>query len=238
MILSAQQISEVLEIIDRYTLTFITHHVSPDVLTVSDKAILNKAGINIKNIPVNRSNVTQAFRFGMLSQALQDSAAKAMSYEQFKNYLKAGKLFKLYVAEQSALKSLQYQTYRDVLKLGSRIKDGIADAFVHVDKKRGIIQHSKTVTDAGSERRSSAPAALVKPRVKAGGQRGRGRGGPRGGGARVGDVEPGGGSSGRAIRSVGAGAAQDRAGESQGLERGDALDVYAGGVAAGAWGGQ
>lgn len=151
MIFTPQQIVEILSIIDRYTLTFVAHHVSPDILTDNDREVLQSSGIDLSGIPINRSNVTQAFKFGLLSTTLQDSAVKTMTYEQFKNYLSSGKMFALNSIERSALTNLQYQTYRDVNRLGGRIKDGITDALVHADKQNHTVKHSKLVTDAAKQ---------------------------------------------------------------------------------------
>lgn len=148
MIFTPQQVAEILEIIDRYTLTFVAHHVSPSVLSDSEINILRSSGIDLITISANSSTVTQAFKFGLLSTTLQDSAVKSMTYDQFKSYLASGKMFALNSIEQAALTNLQYQTYRDVNKLSGTIKQGITDALVHADRQSHTVKHSKIVTDA------------------------------------------------------------------------------------------
>jgi hypothetical protein len=148
MIFTPQQIVEILQIVDRYTLTFVAHHVSPDILSDQDKEVLRSSGIDLTGIPIDRSNVTQAFKFGILSTTLQDPTVRSMSYQQFKSYLSSGKMFSLNPLELSALNNLQYQTYRDVSKLSGKVKDDITDTLVHADRKNHTVKHSKTVTDA------------------------------------------------------------------------------------------
>lgn len=143
-----QQIANLLQIIDRYTLTFIAHKVSPAVLTNDQRTVLSSYGINLSNINSNNLTTTQAFKFGLLSSVLDDNVVRSMTYNQLTKYLKSGKMFKLNALERAALNNVQYQTYRDINKLSNKIKDDISDILVRADKANHTVKHHKIVTDA------------------------------------------------------------------------------------------
>ena len=145
MRLTPTQIDELLKIIDRYTLTFIARVVGFDILSSDDKKVLKDWGIDTSKYPIN--NVTQAFKFGMLSQALGNSTAKLMTYDKFKQFLSNGKFISLNPTESFIIERLREQTYSDVKKLGSSIKNDVRDLFVRVLPDNSI-QHTKIVTDS------------------------------------------------------------------------------------------
>ena len=151
MILSPNQIQELLSILDRYTLTFIAYNVGTQVLSTKDKSILTNAGVDYKSIPKDISVVEHAFKFGLLSEALGKAAVTNMNYEQLKQYIKTGKMFKLNALETAALRNIKMQTYNDITRLTSRIKSQITDELVFADKKRHTVKHSKLVMDAAAK---------------------------------------------------------------------------------------
>lgn len=148
MIFTPQQIDEIMKIIDWYAITFIAHQVSPTVLSQQQQQTLQDRGININSINANQSNVTQAYKFGLLSTTLQDAAVKQMTYDQFKKYLSSGKMFSLSRLENNALQNLQFQTANDVSKLFNKIKGSVGDKLVAADKKNNTVKHSAVVTNA------------------------------------------------------------------------------------------
>lgn len=148
MILSPQQVFEVMSILDRYALVFIAHHIGPSTLTDSEKQLLSKSGVDFSKISSDQSKVSQAFKFGLLSSALGDARAKKMTYNQFLQYLKSGKMIPLTSLENAAIKTLQYQTRTDLDKFISRIKGDVSDKLVYANKKKNSVKHSKEVTAA------------------------------------------------------------------------------------------
>ena len=154
MILTPDQIAEVLSILDRYALIFVAHNVGPSALTRQERGTLVKLGIDPTKILENSSKVTQAFKFGMLTDALGDPATKAMSYPQFRKYLKEGRMIKLNDVEKSALENLKFQTKNDVTGLVEKIKTDVGNMHV---------KHSKVVTDAAKsaiERRKGVQSII------------------------------------------------------------------------------
>jgi hypothetical protein len=151
MLFTPHQINEILSVLNKYVLTFVAHRVGTNVLSINDETVLRQAGIDLSSITANQSNITQAFKFGLLSQALQDNAVRSMTYLQFKEYLAKGRMFKLTALENSALANLQAQTYRDVLGLGSRIQTSIGNMLVNANRQANTVTHHKIVTDAAKQ---------------------------------------------------------------------------------------
>lgn len=148
MVFTPQQIEELLTVLDKYTTTFIAQKVGTNILTRKDLDLLRSSGIDLTKIPVGASNVSHAFKFGLLSDAVGNDVAKKMSYDQFKTYLSSGKFIPLNTVEEAALQNLKIQTYSDVKRLGNRMSDEMRHEFVMANKKAHTIKHSKTVTDA------------------------------------------------------------------------------------------
>ncbi len=151
MIFTPNQIDELLEILSRYTNTFIAYNVGTEVLSKKDLALLRTAGIDIYKISNNRSNITQAFKFGLLSDAIGNKNAKSMSYEGFKKFLETGKFIELNETENNALQSLKNQTYTEVKGLESRIKSEFRQELVRVDKENNQIVYAPSVTLAAKK---------------------------------------------------------------------------------------
>ena len=151
MTLTPAQIEELLEVIDKYSLTFMAHHVGVDVLSDKEKEFLIKSGVKLSQITRTSYNVSQAFKFGILSDALQDSVVKNMSYDTLKEYISSGRVFKLNPLEKSALQSLEIQTAGELRKMANTIKGGMRNSLVNADKINHTVSHTKVVTDAAKK---------------------------------------------------------------------------------------
>lgn len=149
-LLTPKQIEEVLKIVDRYTLTFLAQSVGEDILQEEERKLLESYGIDLSKIKPHDSNVAQAFKFGILSDALGHAAASKLTYDQFKKSLKEGTFIPLNKQEKAMLTSLKYSTYSHVSKLGGNIKNDIRTGIIEVDRK-GMARAGTVVTDAVKE---------------------------------------------------------------------------------------
>lgn len=159
-ILTPSQIEDVLKIVDKYTLTFVAQSVGADILTDDDREVLESYGIDTSDIKPHDSNVTQAFKFGLLSDALGHAAASKLTYSQFKTSLKEGTFIPLNVQEKAMLTSLHYSTYSHVNKLGGNVKNDIRSGIIDIDR-RGMVSAGSVVRDSvkeGIEKRKSVSA--------------------------------------------------------------------------------
>lgn len=151
MLLNPDQIAELLKIVEKYTLVFISHKIGTNVLSEEQIDTLKSYGVDTLKIQT-QSTVQQAFAFGILSTVLNEPSLHNLSFESLKEKVANNKLLSpLNTLEKNALESLQLQTYNDVNKLSNTIKSDIVETLVFVDKQNNTVQHSKIVTDAVKE---------------------------------------------------------------------------------------
>lgn len=120
LFLTPNQIEEVLEIIQTHQLKFISNYVGADTLSNSEIKQLEKAGIDVKSLPAI-SIVENAFKFGILSAALEEGISKKLTYNQFKDFLKQTETLKLTSQEDFALEQVKTRAYSDIKGLGNKI---------------------------------------------------------------------------------------------------------------------
>jgi len=163
MILTTTRIQELLNIIERQHLLFISKHVGSDILSDQDLLKLKGFGVDIKQLP-KTGTVDEAFKFGMLSDAIGHKRAKLMNYATFKKWLSGSKFLPLTAVERGALNVAKLQTYSDLKGLGNKISRDLTQTFIEVDKrqrqkyqkivakevKEGILNRS-TISELSSE---------------------------------------------------------------------------------------
>jgi len=111
---------------------------------------------HLHTIDDNNSNVTQAYKFGVLSEALGDQRAKQMTYPELKRFIQSGQFVPLNSKEQATLRSLKYHAYSDITNLGRRIGtsveiDSLETAQQRRTKYEEIIQEEAERTVANRE---------------------------------------------------------------------------------------
>lgn len=137
MIFTAQQIAELVAVINRQHLVFIAAEVGASVLTDEDRKVLLNAGVDVNKLnPTGK--IDMAFRFGMLAEAINDKRAKDMKYLEFKTLFEQGKLTPLTKAEEFALSTVRHQAYKDIKGLGNKIAGQFQDDLIEVDKKQRL----------------------------------------------------------------------------------------------------
>lgn len=153
MWLNPQQIQELIDLIDTHHLRFAAEHITTDYLTPEEIRRLKAMGIDPKTI---NPTVDDAFRFGMMSEALGDDAKK-MSFDQLKTHLRSKQFLPLDFREQQALQTLKYQAYHEIRGLGNRITSDLQRIMVEVDRAQRadyekVIREAaeKTIVDRGS----------------------------------------------------------------------------------------
>lgn len=147
---SPDQIQELMSVMDRYTTTFIAKHVGYGTLSNDEIANLVMMGMDPKQIKDSASNVTQAFKFGLLSDAIGNQAAKGMNYSAFKKFLASGRSIPLNAKENAALNALKMQTALSVRKHAEDMKKDVQQDLVEIQRGRAAI-HSKKVLSVAEE---------------------------------------------------------------------------------------
>ena len=141
---SQNQIEELLRLISYHQTLFIAKTIGSDVLSESDLKILKENGIHperFKEIPI----LHQAFKFGVLAQALGDKAA-VLSYDDFKEYIKKGKFIPLTKPENLALQRVKFQAYKDIKALGNKFGDNLYQRIIEKESSSAV-ENRKTVRE-------------------------------------------------------------------------------------------
>lgn len=145
MIFSQDQLEELYNIIDTYNAIFIGTNVGADVLSQRDKDLLNDAGINVDDLPED-TLIDNAFRFGVLAEALGNSATNSLSFDAFKAYIKNAKFIPLTNIEEKVLDRVRFQAYSDITNLGNQMQRQIAQQNIE-NELRSTVEDRKTIKD-------------------------------------------------------------------------------------------
>lgn len=135
MILNINQINELLEIIKKQHILFLTESVGADFLSKEDKKILQNSGFNLDKLK-KMGVIEENFRLGLLADALGHKKARILNYEQFKKFVSSGAFYPLTKAETEALQNVKLQNYTDIKGLGNRISSDFTRILVDSDKKK------------------------------------------------------------------------------------------------------
>ena len=119
ILLSNNQISELLSYIRFNYTMYIGKHVGADVLTNDDISVLNKFGIDIDDFPEYTTS-DMAFEFGRLSQALSREEVASMPYQDIKKFIQGGGYFPMTDVEKSAFEYSKSQSYNSIKRLGEK----------------------------------------------------------------------------------------------------------------------
>ena len=133
MILSPNQIDELLSIIERFHVIFIANQLGKDILTDKDKKILSDSGIDFNKIS-SHGKAEVAFHYGMLADAIKLTANKRLNYEQFKKFIASGRTIPFTQVEKFALNNVKQQMYSDIKGLGNRISKDFTNVLIEHDK--------------------------------------------------------------------------------------------------------
>lgn len=122
MQLSVPQIHELLAIIDKNQLAIIGTELGDEFFTAADKELLRSFGIDSSKLyRPELSSITTSFHFGMLSEALGAFQANNITYNEIKDYVKAGKYIPQTQVTIDTLNSIKAQSFADLKKMGGSI---------------------------------------------------------------------------------------------------------------------
>ena len=138
--LSNQQVQQLLNEIDKSMLMFLSTQIGDDVLTKEDVSFLYKNGIDIKKFQQNPQEppLIQAFKFGIIAEAMGQKESNKMSYKQFQDFITSGKFIKLTYSEQHALDYIKKRSYSDIKGLGNKISSKTGKILIERDYQKRI----------------------------------------------------------------------------------------------------
>ena len=151
MVITPQQISELLELIDVYVLRYAATTVTSEYLTEAEKALLAKYKVPY----INRINSSDdAFRYGMLSVALKGS--KHMTYDEVKKRLRNKKFLPMTLEQNVAMESVKLYNYNELKGLGNKMKKDANNIAIEVDKAmrnkyENVLRNEATMSMARKE---------------------------------------------------------------------------------------
>nr|DAJ27909.1 MAG TPA: Hint [Caudoviricetes sp.] len=139
MIFTQGQIQDILSILKRYELIFIADQLGVDFLSQSDKDILIASGINLDKYTNKKGIVEHAFLWGILAEAIGDTRAKKMTYDQFQKFLASGNFIPLTEEEEFALQQVKNRAYTDITSLGSRMRTASSNIIIRGNTRQQVI---------------------------------------------------------------------------------------------------
>lgn len=120
--LNFTQIQELLQIIEKNHLIFITQTLGSDFLTKQDKATFKQWNIQWQKLyNPSRDPIEKIFHLGMLSDALKEFDAKNLEYKALEEYIQKGKYIPLTEREKGIIRAIKQQTYTDIKSQQERI---------------------------------------------------------------------------------------------------------------------
>lgn len=134
MLFTANQIQEILDIVDRNHLTYSAFNIGKEVLSDWDRIILKRYGIDVDKIDDGNTSFDRAYYWGRLSQQLSDQAKK-VEYKDFLQYMRKGQYIPLSDLEKNMLTVAKRKSYSHIKDLGSKIKNQINGMINEEDSK-------------------------------------------------------------------------------------------------------
>lgn len=147
MYLTPKEILELQEIVDNQVLKFSVQNITSAYLTNDEIIRLKRMGISPENITPTIEN---AFKFGMISQAVGRKNAKDLTFQKIKTSLQSNKFLPLDYREKKALESLKFQAYHEIRGLGNRFNSDLNRILIEVDKKQRA-EYEKVIQDAATK---------------------------------------------------------------------------------------
>jgi hypothetical protein len=122
MILKAEQINQLLEIINKNQAIVIGRELGTEFLTHQDKQLLQRSGVDIDGLyDIGKDTLNLQFQLGMLAQSLGAAKTAKLTYAQLKEYVQHGDYIPLTAREVASIDAIRNQTFTDLRKLGSNI---------------------------------------------------------------------------------------------------------------------
>lgn len=144
---SPTQITSLLDIIRRQNLVFISTKLGPDYLSQDEIHRLQYFGINpFHKYDINQDMVQSMFHFGLLSDALNQSDAKQITYEDIKNYFESGNFIPLTKTQHATISSIKKQFLGDIKANEGRIFQDINNVIGEKEKNNRLA-YEKVIRD-------------------------------------------------------------------------------------------
>lgn len=145
MILTTNQILEILNIIKKNNLIYLVGSVGLECLNKEDIEFLSDQGIDIEAIKGDFTPFEQAFYFGRLCSLIKDENAKKLKYEDMLAYLRKGQYNPLSSTEKTMLNLAKQKTYNHITWLTTQQQMDVSGVINEQNKK--LLEKQKLIRD-------------------------------------------------------------------------------------------
>ena len=134
MILNDEQIQELIDIVEFNNSLFICTNIGSDCLTLSEKSILTRRGIDWRKY--TDSYIDFAYKFGMIAESVRNKKkVSELTFQQLKKFISSGKFQPLSEQEKYTLNIVKKQCYKDVTNLKNNIVNDLYQITVDLSNK-------------------------------------------------------------------------------------------------------
>lgn len=163
MILSPQQIQQLLNIIDQNQALIIGREFGLEFLSDYDKFVLDKFGVDLDQLYLPQTDtIYTSFHFGLLSDALADiQFADKLTYNDLYEYISKGEYIPLTQQEIASINSVKTQSLASLRSIGNKIfqdinqilpntSRSVQEQFIRDEIEQGV-KYKKTVREIANE---------------------------------------------------------------------------------------
>ncbi len=144
---SAQQISELLDILNKQNLVFLSSKLGPNYLTTDELHRLQSFGINPFHLYQESNDIAlMSFHFGMISDAIGAFESKDITLENLKDYFQKGHHIPLTAVERNTIDSIKKQYLGDIRANNGRIFQDINN-IIAKNEKDNRLAYEKVIRD-------------------------------------------------------------------------------------------
>jgi hypothetical protein len=148
---SPSDITEIAKVINKHYSMMICSSLGYEVLSDTDKLLLESYGVNIDELKQEFPPYMQMFLLGRLSSVLGEQKVKQLPMADFKKYLERGQFIPLSERERAEYEVSREMTYNHLKGLANKVTDHTKNLLLEENKKQII---SEVLTDAVQNRKS------------------------------------------------------------------------------------
>lgn len=142
---TANQIEELMSIINLQHVVFIAANIGADMLSDSELRILKQAGVSLEQL--QNTPFEEMFQWGLLSMSIGNSKSKKLDYKKFKGFLQSQENLPFTPVESKAIEVAKRQASSDIRGLGNRIQQQTGQLLIEADSAQRL-SYEKDITEA------------------------------------------------------------------------------------------
>lgn len=147
MLFKSKQIDKILETVDFYHNLYIAENIGTEVLSKTDKLILQRGGIDLSKYKGKSNYITYAYNFGKLESSVRDkSMLKKLNLKDYKKFVDSNPdKFKLSKEDRFNIRTAKQQAYNDIKRLAGDVKADLHNNLIEISKTHYKKLNQKTL---------------------------------------------------------------------------------------------